>query len=656
MGKAVGIDLGTTFSEVAVMQGGEPVVIPSAEGGNLIPSVVAISKSGERLVGQIAKRQAIVNPSNTIHSIKRFMGRKWGEPVGRELPIEEDAKRKTYNITKAPNNDVRVAMGGKEYSPPEISAMIIQKLKTDAEAYLGEKVTDAVITVPAFFNDSQRQATKDAGTIAGLNVLRIINEPTAAAFAYELEPNKEKEQTIAVYDLGGGTFDISILEIYEVEGEGGEEGKVSFEVKSTSGDTHLGGDDFDQRIMDWLCDEFKQDQGIDLRQDKMALQRLKEAAEKAKTELSTVQQTEVNLPFITADASGPKHLNINLTRAKLEQLVMDLVEKTLEPCRQALTDAKKTAAQIDEVILVGGQTRMPLVQQKVKEFFNREPHKGVNPDEIVASGAARQAGVLTGESKKDVLLLDVTPLSLGIETLGGVATPLIPRNTTIPTSKSQVFSTAADNQPSVEIHILQGERPMATDNRTLGRFMLDGVLPAPRGLPQIEVSFDIDANGILSVRAQDKGTGKEQKITITASSGLSKEEVERMQREAEAHAAEDTKLKEEVETRNTADTLAYTTEKTLREQKDKIPSDLNQEIEGKIAAVRSALQGTDIDSIRQASQELSDTMQKLGSAIYGQQQPPPGGEAPGEAPPGEEPPPGKEGGEEGTVEGEFREV
>ncbi len=650
MGKAVGIDLGTTFSEVAVMQGGEPVVIPSAEGGNLIPSVVAISKSGERLVGQIAKRQAIVNPDNTIHSIKRFMGRKWGEPVGRELPIEEDAKRKTYNVTKAPNNDVRVAMGGKEYSPPEISAMIIQKLKADAEAYLGEKVTDAVVTVPAYFNDSQRQATKDAGTIAGLNVLRIINEPTAAAFAYELETGKEKEQTIVVYDLGGGTFDISILEIYEVEGEGGEEGKVSFEVKSTSGDTHLGGDDFDQRIIDWLCDEFKRDQGIDLRQDKMALQRLKEAAEKAKTELSTVQQTEVNLPFITADASGPKHLNITLTRAKLEQLVMDLVEKTLEPCRQALTDAGKTAAQIDEVILVGGQTRMPLVQQKVKEFFGKEPHKGVNPDEIVAIGAARQAGVLTGESKKDVLLLDVTPLTLGIETLGGVATPLIPRNTTIPTSKSQIFSTAADNQPSVEIHILQGERPMATDNRTLGRFMLDGILPAPRGLPQVEVSFDIDADGILSVRAQDKGTGKEQKITITASSGLSKEEVERMQREAEAHAAEDTKRKEEVETRNTADTLAYTAEKTLREQKDKIPSDLNQEIEGKIAAVRSALQGTDIDSIRRASQELSDAMQRLGSAIYGQQQqPPPGGEAPGETPP-------DKGKDEGTVEGEFREV
>ncbi|MFB0559559.1 MAG: molecular chaperone DnaK [Dehalococcoidales bacterium] len=633
MAKAVGIDLGTTFSEVAVMEGGEPKVIPAAEGGNLFPSVVAISKSGERLVGQLARRQAIVNPDNTIYSIKRFMGRKWGEPAGRELPVEEDARRKTYKVTKAPNSDVRVVMGGKEYSPPEISAMILQKLKADAEAYLGEKVTEAVITVPAYFNDSQRQATKDAGKIAGLEVLRIINEPTAASLAYGLD--KKADQTIAVYDLGGGTFDISILEL----GEG------TFQVKSTAGDTHLGGDDFDQRIIDWLCDEFKKDQGIDLRQDRMALQRLKEAAEKAKIELSTVQQTEINLPFITADASGPKHLNITLTRAKLEQLVMDLVDKTLEPCRQALADADKTAAQIDEVVLVGGQTRMPLVQQKVKQLFGKEPNKGVNPDEVVAVGAAIQAGVLKGEVK-DILLLDVTPLTLGIETLGGVATPLISRNTTIPTSKSQIFSTAADNQPSVEIHVLQGERPMAADNRTLGRFMLDGILPAPRGIPQIEVSFDIDANGILSVKAHDKGTGKEQKITITASSGLSKEEIERMQREAETHAAEDAKRREEVETRNAADTLAYTAEKTLRENKDKISSDLNQEVESKVQAVRSALQGTDIDAVRRATQELNETLQKVGAAIY-QQQPPP--------PPGEEPPKGK-GGEEGTVEGEFREV
>jgi molecular chaperone DnaK len=644
MARAVGIDLGTTYSEVAVMQGGESVIIPSAEGSNLIPSVVALSKSGERLVGQIAKRQAIVNPDNTIYSIKRFMGRKWGEPAGRELPVEEDAGRKTYEVTQGSNNEVKVAMGGKEYSPPEISAMILQKLKADAEAYLGDQVTEAVITVPAYFNDSQRQATKDAGTIAGLNVLRIINEPTAAALAYGLD--KKGEETVAIYDLGGGTFDISILEI----GEG------TFQVKSTSGDTHLGGDDFDQRIMDWLCDEFKSDQGIDLRQDRMALQRLKEAAEKAKTELSTVQQTEVNLPFVTADASGPKHLNITLTRAKLEQLVMDLVEKTLEPCRQALEDAGKKAGDVNEVILVGGQTRMPLVQEKVKGFFDREPHKGVNPDEVVAIGAAIQAGVLKGEVK-EVLLLDVTPLTLGIETLGAVATPLIPRNTTIPTSKSQIFSTAADNQPSVEIHVLQGERPMAADNRTLGRFVLDGILPAPRGMPQIEVTFDIDANGILNVKAHDKGTGKEQKITITASSGLNKDEVERMQHEAESHAAEDARRREEVEARNTADTLAYTAEKTLRDQKDKIPSDLNQEVESKVQAVRSALQGTDTEAIRRATQELNEALQKVGTAVYGQQQPPPpGGEAPPreEQPPGEGQPPGGE--DEGTVEGEFREV
>ena len=631
MGRAIGIDLGTTLSVAAVMEGGEPKIIPSAEGTNLVPSIVAISKTGERLVGEIAKRQAVINPENTVFSIKRLIGRKF-----KDSTVQYDIKRLPYKIAEAPNGDCRVLMGGKEYSPQEISAMILQKLKTDAEAYIGEKITDAVITVPAYFNDSQRNATKDAGAVAGLNVLRIINEPTASSLAYGMD--KKKDETIAVYDLGGGTFDISILDI----------GGGTFQVKSTNGDTHLGGDDIDQRVMDWICDEFKKEQGIDLRQDKMALQRLKDAAEKAKRELSTVAQTEISLPFITADATGPKHLSMILTRAKLEQLSSDLIERSLGPCRQALSDAGLQATQINDVVLVGGQTRMPKVQDTLRQFFGRELVKGVNPDEAVALGAAIQAGVLKGEVG-EVLLLDVTPLTLGIETLGAVATPLIPRNTTIPTSKSQIFSTAGDNQPSVEILVLQGERPMAADNRTLGRFMLDGILPAQRGVPQIEVTFDIDANGILNVSARDKGTGKEQKITITASSGLSKEEVEKMQKEAESYAAEDANRKEEVEVRNSADSLAYTAEKTLRDYGDKIPAEVRQEIESKIAAVKSALQGKDVNSIRTSTQDLSQAMQKIGASVYQQpgQQPPPDGEPPGGKP--------DEGGE-GTVEGEFREV
>jgi len=631
MGRAIGIDLGTTLSVVAVMEGGEPKIIPSAEGGNLVPSVVAISKNGERLVGEIAKRQAIVNPENTIFSIKRLIGRKYDDPS-----VQFDIKRLPYKIVaNKENNDCKVVMGGREYSPQEISAMILQKLKADAEAYLGEKVTEAVITVPAYFNDSQRQATKDAGTIAGLNVLRIINEPTASALAYGMD--KRGDHTIAVYDLGGGTFDISLLDI----GEG------TFQVKSTNGDTHLGGDDFDQRIMDWICDEFRRESGIDLKQDRMALQRIKDAAEKAKKELSTVTQTEINLPFITADASGPKHLSMTLSRAKLEQLVGDLIERTLEPVKQALADAGISASQVDDVVLVGGQTRMPKVQEVIRQFFNKEPVKGINPDEAVAMGAAIQAGVLKGDVG-EVLLLDVTPLTLGIETLGGVATPLIPRNTTIPTEKSQIFSTATDNQSSVEIHVIQGERPMAADNRTLGRFMLDGIMPAPRGVPQIEVTFEIDANGILNVSARDKGTGKEQKITITASSGLSKEEVERMRQEAERHASEDAARREQAETRNAADSLVYTAEKTLREHGDKIPADVKSDIEAKTEALRTALKGQDVGPIKSAMQELTDSMQKAGSAIYSQ----PGAGGGGQEGPsgGSEQPP------DDTVEGEFREI
>ena len=636
MARAVGIDLGTTFSVIATMQGGDPVIIPTSEGERLLPSVVAVSKTGERLVGWLAKRQAVTNPENTIFSIKRLMGRKFKDPA-----VQADMKKVPYRITEAPNGDCRVVMGGKEYSPPEISAMILQKLKTDAEAYLGEKVTDAVITVPAYFNDSQRQATKDAGAIAGLNVIRIINEPTASSLAYGMD--KKKESIVAVYDLGGGTFDISVLEM----GEG------TFQVKSTSGDTHLGGDDFDQKILDWLCDEFKKQAGIDLRQDKMALQRVRDAAEKAKRELSTMQQTEINLPYVTADASGPKHMNTVLTRSKMEQLVSDLVDKSIGPCRQALQDANLTPAQVNEVLLVGGQTRTPLVQAKVAQFFGQEPKKSVNPDEAVGLGAAIQGGVLKGEVR-EVLLLDVTPLTLGIETLGGVATPLIPRNTTIPTSKSQVFSTAADSQPSVEVHVIQGERPMANDNKTLGRFILDGILPAPRGMPQIEVAFDIDANGILSVSAKDKGTGREQKITITASSGLSKEEVEKMTRDAEAHAADDTRRKEGIEARNTADNLVYQAEKVMREHGDKVPADLKSQIDGKIAAVRSAMGGDDTARIRSTTQELTEIMQKIGASVYQQPgAPPPGGQAPpGAGGPG----PGQGKPDDGTVEGEFREV
>jgi molecular chaperone DnaK len=600
MGKIIGIDLGTTNSVAAVMQGGEPIVIPSSEGERLVPSVVAVNKNHERLVGRVARNQAIINAQNTIFSIKRFMGRRSDDPE-----VERTLKRVPYEVAEASNGDVRVKLDGKDYSPPEVSAMILAKIKADCEAYLGEPITQAVITVPAYFNDAQRNATKDAGKIAGLEVLRIINEPTASSLAYGLD--KKKNEVIAVYDLGGGTFDISILDV----------GDGVFQVRSTSGDTFLGGDDFDQRIMDYLADQFQKDNGIDLRGDRQALQRLKEASEKAKIELSTMIQTEINLPYITADAGGPKHLVTTLTRSKMEQLTADLVDRTIAPLKQALSDAGLNAGQINEVVMVGGMTRMPAVQDRVRAFFGKEPHKGVNPDEVVAMGAAIQAGVLGGEVK-DILLLDVTPLTLSIETLGGVATPQIERNITIPTRRSQTFSTASDSQTQVEIHVLQGERPMAADNKSLGKFTLDGIPPAPRGVPQIEVTFDIDANGILKVTAKDKATGRTQHIAITASSGLSDSEVERMRQDAESHADDDRKRKELIEVRNQADNTAYAAEKAVKEFGDKVPADVKSDIEKKVAEVRSKTQSDDASAIKSATEVLGEAIQKIGASVYQQ--------------------------------------